>query len=651
MTDNNSPKVLYSKTLDIQNKKVISFSVYGTQNVYLLGAEKNIDIAKTIYPDWICRFYCSPKIKNLEELKRRAELGECEVIVIDSPIFEMYWRYFALDDPSISRVIVRDTDSLLNYREQAAVLDWEKSNKVLHTMHDHTGGHWSPVMGGMCGFKLPLSINIHQSIDEWCRKKSKNYTFHYSQDQSFLSEKILPLYLDSQIDHHCDHLNSKWKNSIPFPDHEPIKYGNFVGDRISAFALIKNTEETLASKKLFLMPHLGPDDHSVIKNLIPSLLKHYEEIIIPYKKHSELAVNFLFGGHPNLKLHLVKQDDNAFDLYVNQYNTYKFIGLGCHSNADCGYAWGLKHAYKQSGLDFEDELYTPHPDKTKDYKTLNKNYLKLLPNFKNTPKTEQIDSPKDISIKENIDSLVSVVIPTFNRFKFLQNAIKSVYNQSHQNFEIIVVNDKSTESSYYDSGYENNYDHRLNIVNLPKNSRSIYNSQVCGGGDSRNIGMMMSSGRYISCLDDDDSFLPLKLEKQINAVKDYNVKISCTEALYGVGPINPDKSYDNWHYNGVFWSSLKSIFSGDKSKILETMYEKDYNIWTKDHINIHNTTCGGSSIFFDKSLIYKAGYFPIMGQGEDWQYWKKLIEHSDCVYIREPLTYIDARHGNGQQWK
>ena len=49
----------------------------------------------------------------------------------------------------------------------------------------------------------------------------------------------------------------------------------------------------------------------------------------------------------------------------------------------------------------------------------------------------------------------------------------------------------------------------------------------------------------------------------------------------------------------------------------------------------------------EKKLIKKAGYFPTISYGEDYKYWKKLVKYSRCVFLREPLSYIDLLHGDG----
>ena len=85
---------------------------------------------------------------------------------------------------------------------------------------------------------------------------------------------------------------------------------------------------------------------------------------------------------------------------------------------------------------------------------------------------------------------ISVIIPTFNRFKYLLNTIHSVKKQTYKNIEIIVVNDNSTQTEYY------NYDWVANnilIVNLDQNSKQKF-GYACAGY-VRNHGIKVSTGK------------------------------------------------------------------------------------------------------------------------------------------------------------
>jgi glycosyltransferase involved in cell wall biosynthesis len=246
--------------------------------------------------------------------------------------------------------------------------------------------------------------------------------------------------------------------------------------------------------------------------------------------------------------------------------------------------------------------------------------------------------------------LVSVIIPTYNRFKYLLNAIKSVKDQTYKNIEIIIINDCSTEQEYYNFDFNKEFGDNIKIIHKDMHSKVKY-GKICGGGDSRNIGMKLSNGKYIAFLDDDDYFLPTKIEKQLNILKSSDCKICCTEAIASNGPYNPINNNKNYNYNGIFWNKLINIYTKKKQiHILQNMYKDNLNIWTHNYIKIHNCTIGGSSLIMEKSLIDKAGYFPIMGKGEDREYFKKITLYSNIIYIREPLTYIDLGHGSGRNY-
>lgn len=647
-TQNFSFKTFFQNLIPQKNKKVISFSVYGDKPIYLIGAEKNIDAASKIYPDWICRFYCHKDISNLEKLKHLSFQNKCEIVVVDSPIPPMYWRYFAADDPSVSSVIFRDTDSVVNSREKAAVDEWQESDKVLHTMHDHSGGHWSPVMGGMCGIKTPImNFDMHKEIDDWS-KSLRNYSFSYSDDQSFLSKKLLPLFVNSCIDHHNDVANSKYSYSVPFPEHEDISYGHFVGDRVSAFTLTKDIYKSIDSNKVFLVPHLGPTDHFTVKDAIFRATELFEEVVLPCKTPSFEIVNYMFGGYDNVKIVNASNDDEIFIIYQDQYSkSHKFLGFGIHGDRFPDLTWGSELAFKQLNQPFQENIFITKSNNEISYENLPKNIASQIsslpkPDFKNKVSASIDSSSKNIP-------KVSVIIPTFNRFKYLLNALTSIKNQTYKNFEVIIVNDNSTEQEYYNYDFKSHYGENFHILHLPKNSRSLY-GKVAGGGHARNIAMMLSDADYITFLDDDDQFLPNKLETQVNHLKNSDCKMSCTEALFGSGPMTPEKSYKNWHYDGVYWDSIKNIFSkSGKSEDFDRMFKHDLNIWTEQDFLTHNC-CVCSTVMIDRSVLQDAGYFPLKPFAEDWAYWKSIVKHTNCLYIREPLSYMDSSHGDGQHW-
>ena len=104
--------------------------------------------------------------------------------------------------------------------------------------------------------------------------------------------------------------------------------------------------------------------------------------------------------------------------------------------------------------------------------------------------------------------LVSVVIPTYNRSKELARAIKSVLNQTYQNFEILVVDDGSEEDLRVVCDSFN--DQRIKFL---RNDTHI-NANV-----ARNRGIKEAQGEYIAMLDSDDEYLPHHLNRRIEKIK------------------------------------------------------------------------------------------------------------------------------------
>lgn len=113
--------------------------------------------------------------------------------------------------------------------------------------------------------------------------------------------------------------------------------------------------------------------------------------------------------------------------------------------------------------------------------------------------------------------LVSIITPSFNSEKFIAETIRSVQNQTYQNWEMIIVDDCSTDKTVSIVECIANNDSRIKVYKLDKNS---------GTGIARNTALDKASGKYIAFLDADDLWKPKKLEIQINFLKNNNLPFS-----------------------------------------------------------------------------------------------------------------------------
>jgi teichuronic acid biosynthesis glycosyltransferase TuaG len=110
--------------------------------------------------------------------------------------------------------------------------------------------------------------------------------------------------------------------------------------------------------------------------------------------------------------------------------------------------------------------------------------------------------------------LVSIITPSFNSEKFIAGTIQSVQNQTYHNWEMIIVDDCSSDKTVSIAEYFANNDNRITVYKLDKNS---------GTGIARNTGLEKASGKYIAFLDADDLWKPNKLEIQINFLRNNNL--------------------------------------------------------------------------------------------------------------------------------
>jgi hypothetical protein len=195
---------------------IISFSLWGNNPKYTIGAIKNAELAQKIYPNWICRFYLDNTVPN-EIISQLQSLSNTEVINknISGNWTSMFWRFESSYDKNAKIVVFRDTDSRLSNREKIAVDEWINSDKTFHIMRDHPY-HKFPILGGMWGYKnnnkYPMQILL----------ESFNKTNTYGTDYRFFAEELYPLIGNDKLVH------DEFFDKKPFPC---LRQGTeFVGD-------------------------------------------------------------------------------------------------------------------------------------------------------------------------------------------------------------------------------------------------------------------------------------------------------------------------------------------------------------------------------------------------------------------------------------
>ena len=177
----------------------------------------------------------------------------------------------------------------------------------------------------------------------------------------------------------------------------------------------------------------------------------------------------------------------------------------------------------------------------------------------------------------SMNSLVSVVIPTRNRPELLLRALRSALRQTLREIEVIVVIDGEEGSASAEA-----------VASLHENRvRCIEQRQQAGGSEARNIGIRYAKSPWIALLDDDDEWLPLKLEVQMNAIAGYTgeklVVVTC-QHIYRAGGADdvvrprrlpqPDEAPSEFMFDYLCYFQT-STFVASKELMLKIPFTKD----------------------------------------------------------------------------
>jgi protein O-GlcNAc transferase len=209
-------------------KKVISFSLWGNNPTYNIGAIKNVELAKEFYPDYECWFYIHKdtvpqetvdKLKTFVNTKIIFKIGDLR----NENCKPRMWRFQAIDDPEVEIMLSRDTDTRILLREKMAVEDWLNKGTNFHIMRDHPHHNFC-ILAGMFGTKKIKGIfNWTNIINSYIKHDNRMY------DQDFLRDFVYPLIKDNSTIHATFHKKEPY--AINFPINYDATY-KFVGEYV-----------------------------------------------------------------------------------------------------------------------------------------------------------------------------------------------------------------------------------------------------------------------------------------------------------------------------------------------------------------------------------------------------------------------------------
>jgi len=182
-----------------RERNIISFSLFGNDPYYLECAITNASMARAIYPEWQCRFYCAPEIPEscIRSLRRRgAQIGLRNSATRATLKWSgLFWRFLAFDDPNVDFVMIRDVDSPFTLRERLAVEEWIASEYAFHVVRDSIS-HMEPIMAGLWGGRTGVLPALGPLIAKFLPTATTRYA-----DQHFLRLQVWPRIREMTLTH------------------------------------------------------------------------------------------------------------------------------------------------------------------------------------------------------------------------------------------------------------------------------------------------------------------------------------------------------------------------------------------------------------------------------------------------------------------
>lgn len=213
-----------------------------------------------------------------------------------------------------------------------------------------------------------------------------------------------------------------------------------------------------------------------------------------------------------------------------------------------------------------------------------------------------------------MNPLVSIITPSFNAQKYIAQTIQSVQNQTYKYWELIIVDDGSTDDTV---SIINNFilnDHRIFLKKISKNS---------GAGVARNIGLQIATGNFITFLDADDLWKPEKLEKQLHFMQEQNIPFTFS-------------FYETIDENG-------NLLNKTITTPLKITYKQLY----------YCNWIGNLTAIYNLDVLGKISISPLKKR-QDWILWLQILKQiKSATPVNESLAYYRVRTNSlsSSKWK
>lgn len=226
--------------------------------------------------------------------------------------------------------------------------------------------------------------------------------------------------------------------------------------------------------------------------------------------------------------------------------------------------------------------------------------------------------------------LVSVVIPSYNHSSYILEAVESVLSQTHEEIELIVIDDGSSDNS-------------LELLATVDDQRlTVIAQENAGAHETINRGLQMARGDHLTILNSDDVYHPERLKRCLGALAENNANFACSWIQVIDANSAPTSIKRGWENMLPSWANPNS----------------EDGFWNGNSFNLNllatNFISTTSNMIFTRELLESAGYMRNLRFCHDWDFAIRAAAVGSCVMVEEPLVQYRVHGSNtistNQNW-